>query len=149
MLRSFCERIGSYLHDIFNADAAVSPARAVHRVHIREGRLIGLSDRDKGIVSEVARILTQDLHRSAVLAKRSVRRRLADGKAASSSYALQSGQSKAELAISSTGVIYFTHSIKYRQTLNIIFCHNEINIIASPYQVICHYYYVICHTHKR
>ena len=105
MLRSFCERIGSYLHDIFNVDAAISPARAVHRVHIREGRLLGLSDRDQGIVSEVARILMQDLHRSAILTKRSVRRRLADDKPATSSYALQSGQSKAELAITSTGVI--------------------------------------------
>ena len=74
----FCERSGSYLHDIFNADAAISPARAIHRVHIREGRLIGLCDQEQGIVSEVARILTQDLHRSAVLAQRSVRRRLAD-----------------------------------------------------------------------
>ena len=68
--RSFCERCGSYLHDLFDADGRTPPNRAVHRLHLRESRVqcVG-SQRDKAIVAEIVRCLLVDLGKKPIISK--------------------------------------------------------------------------------
>ena len=102
--RSFCERVGSYMHDIFHVDAACSAARAVHHLHIREGRLQCLgSARDNAIIAEVARVMQMDLGKCALVNRRQVRRRASAGQAAASSFTLSKKRATAASAVSATG----------------------------------------------
>ena len=45
--------MGSYLHHLYDSDAAVHPARAVHRLHIHEAQLsITGAARDDAVVED-------------------------------------------------------------------------------------------------
>ena len=96
--------MGSHLHHLYDCDAAVHPARAVHRLHIREAQMrITGAARDDAVVEAIAEVMLQDLAKQPVLSERQVRRRLNAGLPGNRTFASMRTVASASDAIVATG----------------------------------------------